>query len=251
MTDCPGSCNSAFRKARALYDAQLAAYHAELLKRGDTDPIPEQPQPPDIRPWLGEPVWCQRCQATIKRELAELDELAALLAMLPPGVRAATASQRERVKVSGTKVEESPSAAAETLEELSSWLRAVESQARVHRVHIPGMDTSAGADPVPRRGYLATELTTIIAWVYHHADDILIDQDMAPGFGSEVRRWHRDLTMAAHAASAAKHVKEPCPRCKRYTLWQTAGEDYIRCINDDCQRRLTRAELESESAGAR
>lgn len=247
MADCPGSCNSAYRKARALYDAQLGAYHAELLKRGDTDPIPEQPVVPDIRPWLGEPVWCQRCQATIKRELAELDELAALLAMLPPGVRAATASQRERVKVSGTKVEESPSAGAETLEELSAWLRAEESAARVHRVHIPGMDTSSGADPVPRRGYLATELTTIIAWVHHHADSILIDPDHAEGFGTETRRWHRELTNAAHAASAAKHVKQPCPRCKRFTIWETVGDDYLRCLNEDCNRRLTRAELYAES----
>jgi hypothetical protein len=232
---CPGNCNRAWRKARAIYNAQEAAYQKALANWKDGDLIPEQPQPPDIEPWYGEPAWCRACQSVIRRELSELDDLAALLAALPPGIRPPVTGQRERVRVSGSREEPSPSPALDALEELAGWLRDWESAAR-------------GTDPRPRRGWLATEITTITCWLYAHSSSLLADEGMALDFGAETRRWHRELTSSAHAASAARHQKQPCPRCHLFTLWRTIGEDYIRCVNTDCKRVLTVEEYERETA---
>lgn len=245
---CPGSCNSGYRKTRAIYDDAMTTYHDQLDKLGSGDPVPDKPEPPTATPWYGDPVWCGRCQSVIRRELAELDDLASLLALMPPGIRPAITGQREHVKVSGTKGTESPSRAADTLDDFASVLRGWESAGRVARHHVAGADLAAGADPMPRRGYLATEITTVIAWLYHHFEPMICNADLAQDYGADLRRWHRELMSAAHAGSAAKHIKKPCPRCKLYCLWENIGEDYISCVNEDCGRRLTRADLEAESA---
>lgn len=235
---CPGSCNSGYRKAWTIYDAALADYTAALDRTASGQAVPDPPETPTITPWLGEPVWCTRCQSVIRRELYELDDLAALVAATPPGIRPAITGQRQHVKVSGTRGTASPSPGGDLLEELAHWLRNWESAYRKE-------------DPQARRGYLASEITTGIAWLGHHFDSIIIHPDLACDFGSETRTMHRELTAASHAGSAAKHVKKPCPRCKNYTLWENIGDDYITCVNDDCNRRLTRADLEAETeAGA-
>lgn len=231
---CKGSCNSGYRKSRAIYDAEMTAYTAKLDNLTSGAPIPEPPDAPTVQPWYGDPVWCSRCQSVIRRELAELDDLAALLAAMPPGIRPAITGQRQHVKVSGTRGTFSPSPAADSLEELARWLRNWESAYR-------------GEDPQTRRGYLASEITTSVAWLSHHFDSLIIHPDLAGDFGSETRVLHREFMDASHAGSAAKHIKKPCPRCKQYTLWENVGEEYIACVNEDCGRRLTRSELEAET----
>jgi phage FluMu protein Com len=226
---CSGSCNSGYRKARALYSAAMAEYAARLNRDDGSTPVP--PDPPDIQPWLADPIWCSRCCAAIRRELAELDDLAAVLAAMPPGIRPAITGQREHVKVSGTREHASPSPMIEELDELADWARQWEAAYK-------------GRDAIARRDYLATQLTTAIGQLLFHFDAIIAHEDIAPGFGAEVRRWHRELTSMSHAASAARHVKKPCPRCRLFTLWETLGEDYIRCTNVDCNRMMTRAELD-------
>jgi hypothetical protein len=229
---CPGSCNARWRKAAALHQAAVAAHLSALAGLPPGAKAPDPPVPPDISPWHGEPVFCQRCQSQVRAELAELDDLAAMLAALPPGVRPATPDRREPVKVSGSKAAPSPSPAADDLDELAGWLRSWEAVARHED------------DPRPRRGFLATEVTTLVAWLYHHFGALITDPDVAADFGAETRRWHRELTAKAHAASYSRHVKKPCPGCGRYTLFEKPGEDYIACAYEDCRRRLTRAELD-------
>lgn len=237
---CEGSCNSRWRKAQALYQAALAAYDQALADLKDGDEVPEPPEAPDIQPWRGEPVYCTRCQSVIRSELAELDDLASGLAALPPGISAASDSRREPVKVSGSRPAPSPSPGADDLDELAGWLREWEAIAK------------GDGGPRPRRGFLATEITTICGWLYHHFDPLITNPEIAADFGSEIRRWHRELTAKTHSASFARHVKQPCPKppsgCGRYTLWEKVGEDYISCVNPDCNRRLTRAELEAATA---
>jgi len=80
-------------------------------------------------------------------------------------------------------------------------------------------------------------------WLVSHYDKFITHPDLGLEFGREVRRWHRELQEKARAGQVDKHVKRPCPRCRLYTLWARDGEDYIRCINDDCNRRMTREEL--------
>jgi hypothetical protein len=230
MTDgtCQGSCNNGYRKAKALYEAACAAYDKALLARAvDPDlPEPRRPEPPETRPWPGDPIFCLRCQGVIHRELAELDDLAALRASQVPG---GASGGDHSGRVSGSRTTSSPSPAVGDVDELAEWLRAWESIIR-------------GDDPRPRVGYLASEVTTVTAWLTHHFGTIIINTGIAEDFGTETRQWHRELTGKTKAGSGMRHQKQPCPRCQLYTLWLTDGEDYIRCVNEDCARLMTRAE---------
>jgi hypothetical protein len=226
---CAGPCNTAYRRKHALFEAAVAEYARVLETRRDSDPIPEPPQPPEIQPWYGNPVWCGKCMSSIREQLAELDDLAALVGAIPPLARPA----EESLRVTGTKSAPSASARMDDLEDLNSWLRGWESVARKED------------DPRPRRGLLARESTTLTAWLYHHFDVLITDEDAAGDFGGEIRRWHRDLARRAAAGQVRRHQKRPCPRCSLYTLWLTIGEDYIRCVNDDCRRVLSRAEYDA------
>ena len=226
---CPGPCNSTYRRRHALHEAAVAEYARKLETRADDDAVPEPPQAPDISPWYGNPVWCGKCMSAIREQLAELDDLAALVAAIPPLARPA----EETVKITGSRSAPSGSARMDDLEDLNSWLRSWEADAR------------AEDDPRPRRGMLARESTTLTAWLYHHFDLLITKEDAALDFGQEIRRWHRDLSRRASAGQIRRHQKRPCPRCNLYTLWLTMGEDYIRCVNEDCRRVLSRQEYEA------
>jgi hypothetical protein len=226
---CPGSCNGPYRRRRALYEAAVAGYARQLETRAGTDPIPEPPEAPDIQPWTGNP-WCLKCQGAIRSELLDLDDLAALIAVIPP---LAKPEETSAGRVSGSRDKPSSSARMDDLDELGEWLRSWEAIARGEE------------DPRPRRGFLATERTTITAWLTEHFDPLITSPDVAADFGEEVRRWHRDLARRASAGRMTRHQNKPCPRCCLYTLWMIIGEDYIRCCNEDCKRALSREEYDA------
>jgi hypothetical protein len=226
---CPGSCNTTYRRKHALFEAAVAEYARTLETRALNDPIPEPPRAPDISPWYGNPVWCGKCSSSIREQLAELDDLAALVGAIPPLARPV----EDGPKITGTRSAPSASARMDDLEDLNSWLRGWESVARKED------------DPRPRRGLLAKESTTLTAWLYHHYDVLITDEDAAGDFGQEIRRWHRDLSRRAAAGQIRRHQKRPCPRCNLYTLWLTIGEEYIRCVNEDCRRVLSRPEYDA------
>lgn len=217
-TPCIGPCNSRYRRARAEYEAALAAYDP-------ADEDQERPEPPDIRPWLGDP-WCTKCKGIIHSELALIDDVASILAARPP-LDVSGSDEETRVgRVSGTRDTPSPSPRMDELEELGGWLRDTESAFR-------------GTDPPGRRGYLATERTTIISWLVDHFEDHITHPDLAADYGKEIRQWYRQLAAQARAGTVDKHMKRPCPRCGLYTLWARDGEDHVRCINTECNRRMT------------
>jgi hypothetical protein len=223
---CNGPCNSRYRKARAEHDRALADYDP-------MDAAQSRPGPPEVYPVYGDP-WCPRCKAQLHEQLAQIDDAAAILAALPPSPN--DRSDDKAGKVSGSRDEPSPSSRMDDLEELGEWLRSWESAFRA--AILP-----EGEDPKPHRGYLATEITTITAWLVFHFDKNITHPDLAGDFGREIRRWHREMQEKARAGQVDKHVKRPCPRCRLYTLWARDGEDYVRCINPDCNRRMTREEL--------
>ena len=234
---CPGSCNSHYRRVTALYQAARAAYDDQVSRLQEGEPVPDPPEPPDVQPREGEPVWCSRCQAVVHRSLAEIDDLAAQLAHIPPGVRPASDTRREAVKVTVSQGHPSPSPAVDVLDELQRWLTTWEADYRHFR----------GWPSAPQRGVLSTVVTASCAWLGEHLTERpagLLAWPHAEDFGSQVLRWHRELRARAHAASFARHVKRPCPSCRRYTLWERVGDDYIACVYEDCGRRLTREDLD-------
>jgi len=224
---CDGPCNSRWRKADAEYRKALADYDP-------LDSAQSRPSPPEVYPFYGDP-WCPRCKSQIHEQLSQLDDLACLLSALPPSPNAR--NDDKAGLVSGTREIPSPSRRMDDLAELGQWLRDWESVLR-------------GDDPTPHRGYLATEITTVTAWLVAHFEPLITHPDVAVDFGRETKRWHRELLEKARAGQVDKHVKKPCPRCRLYTLWARDGEDYIRCINEECNRRMTREELAAMNMAA-
>lgn len=233
---CDGPCNSRWRKAQAEHSKALEEYDP-------LDPDQSRPLAPEVYPVYGDP-WCPRCKNQIHEQLGQIDDAAAILAAFPPSPN--DRSDDKAGKVSGTKATPSPSSRMDELEELGEWLRNWESLFRPVVLRVAGIHE----DPKPHRGYLATEITTITAWLVFHFDKCITHPDLAVEFGREIRRWHRDLQERARAGQVDKHVKRQCPRCRLYTLWARDGEDYVRCINTDCNRRMTREELAAMTEAA-
>ena len=222
---CPGSCNNSYRKARQLYEAAIAEY--------DPASDQERPEPPDIQPWPGDPVWCRKCQGRIRRELAELDDLAAFLAVTLP----ALTGPLDAGRVTGTPVAPSPSPHADDLNELLTILLDWENAYRGLR---------EWPSP-PRRDFLADVLTTCIAWLGHHLDGILAT-DFATEFGEEILMWHREMASKAKAGSGVHRKPARCPRCQLMLLTWREGDDYVACGNPDCGRLLSLDEYEHHAA---
>jgi hypothetical protein len=221
VADCPGSCNYRYREARAAYDQALAGYDP-------LDPHQSRPEAPEIRAWPGAPIWCARDAAVIRRELAELDYLTAMLAMTADGQRGARPGAKMPPK---GKQHGGPTASptADLLEELAGDLREWESAVR-------------GGEPLTRRGHLDTETSMMITWLCgqgQFAKAMLISRPVklpdgrevpwAVKFGEGVRHWHRRLVRITKAGTGVHHKPVRCPRCGELALYWTEGDDYVEC----------------------
>lgn len=223
---CPGGCNYHWRKAREAWEQALAAYDP-------LDPAQSRPDPPDLYPYPGDP-WCPRCKSAIRRQLAELDDLASILAAMTDGHR----GRRPGAKLSRGRKQgvPSPSPSADMLEELRNDLHGWETAAR-------------GTDPLARRGFLATETTTAVAWLAAHFDQV-ITADFAADFGAEVLDWHRVLRRVTSAGTGVQHKPVRCPRCDEYALWWAEGDDHVECRGKGgtCGRLIGMDEYEALAA---
>jgi hypothetical protein len=226
VNECPGSCNFRLREARDAYKAALQAYDP-------LDPEQSRPELPDIRPVYGTP-WCDRDQVVIRRELAELDDLASMLARTATGDR----GRRPGAKLPTRKGhgQPSPSPAADMLSELYStvceWERA-----------------SVG-EPKARRGYLADARTQALDRLVEHFPTVIVtavpmvvlaDGSKVPfavAFGKGVRSWHRRLRQLTSAGTGTHHKPVRCPRCEQLSLYWTEGDDHVECRNRACGRLI-------------
>lgn len=223
MIICEGPCNGRYRRAQAAYKAALAAYDQALLASANGSQAPVKPEPHDVIPYPGDPVWCARDQSLIRTALDELDDLASRVSRESNGPRAPVAAP----KVSGTRGPKSASSLGDMLEALEKDLREWEYTVRKRDTRV-------------RRGHLATSLTGSVDWLWAHFDAIIINPDISLSFGIEIRQWHRVLTYAGNAGSV-RHTKPlPCPRptCQRFRclVWEE-GTDYIECVS--CHNLMT------------
>jgi hypothetical protein len=228
--DCIGPCNSRYRRVIADYRDALSEWHEHAAARLPGDSEPAKPEEPDLRPWPGAPVWCGRCQALIRRQLAELDDLGSIVIAFNDGHRTATDHDS---RVSGSKTAPSPSATGDDIDDLVDCLLGWES---VHR----------GEDPKARRGDLATVLTTVTSWIVAHFDPMITNPDYAADLGSEIRTWHFRLSARGKAGTGRTPRHLPCPRCQHRSLVQEQGDGYIECTNPGCGRLLSMDDYDAE-----
>ena len=222
---CPGPCNRRHREARDAYRQALADYDP-------LDSSQSRPEPPEIVPWLGDPVWCGVCAPVVRLRLAQLDDLIALRKATADGHKQSDEAERVSGSSSGVR---SPSQEADDEDDAASMLTGWE---RAYR------DLRGWPSPAPR-GDLASVATSCIAWLMHHLDGIL-RSPLAADFGLEILRWHRDL--AGSAKAGVRTLRKPlrCPSCQYLTLMWTEGEQQVTCANPACNRILSYAEYETE-----
>ena len=230
---CPGKCNYAWRSARASFDEALAAYDP-------LDATQSRPIPPQIIAVPGNP-WCGGCQATIRRQLAEIGTLAAHLSAGADGFTPATLGDR----VTGTPGRRSPSPAADTILELYSVLFGWE---------CAWWEIRFGRDgPPDRRGFLADKLTDCIVWLIDHFGGMICHGDtpdragIGRPFGEEIRDWHKSLVGRTKAGTRVRPMPLRCPGhgCGELSLTWREGDEYVRCGNRICGAALTRTEYDT------
>lgn len=222
---CPGPCNRRYREARDAYRQALADYDP-------LDSAQSRPDPPEIRPWPGEPAWCGPCASRVRLYLAQLDDLIALRKAPADGHRQSDAAER----VSGSAAAPTASQAGDDEDEAAAMLTGWEGAYR---------DIRGWPSPAPR-GELASVETTCIAWLLHHLDGIL-RSPVAEDFGLEILRWHREFTGSAKAGVRTLRKPMRCPSCQYLTLMWTEGEQQVNCENPACNRILSLAEYEAET----
>jgi hypothetical protein len=210
MDACPGVCNSAWRAT------------------GEGDPRP------------GDPIYCAMDFARIRRLLAELDDLAALLEYHTTGY----SEKQAGIRAYTTPEPPSPSSSADDLDELERMLLAWEDAYRDdHNRNHPG---SPWPSP-PRRGTLAAVITSTVAWLTSHLDGIL-RSGLAEDFGAEIGQWHREFVGKTRAGTGRHRKPVPCPRCGLRLLTWEDGDDYLACSG--CNRHMSMDEYRDELAAA-
>lgn len=239
---CPGRCNARARKLQADHETAVAAYeHAlerwhdakgQALDAGDADVLdaldrarPRPPAEPDITWTPGEPTWCARDSAAIRRALVEIDDLAALLESWSDGHRGASSGERTS---SRRTTAASPSPIADTLDEMYQMLARVEADWRDAHEHLPPRPRRAGPEARPRT----------IAWLLGQLDQILAHPGSVP-FGRGVLAWQSRLQHLAKSDPVVRRRPVPCPRCD-YRALRTRDDGYTQCGH--CGRLLSEDE---------
>ena len=200
---------------------------------GETGPRPPatygpRPEPPDVRPALGVPLWCPRCTAVIRACLAELDELIPLRLHQADGYGTPSDYSTTRVQRSN-EAPPSPSPGHDDLDEVLDWLREWETAYR---------DTLGWPSPPPR-GTSAHALTSTTVWLLARLDRILAHPEIGEPFGVGVQWWHRRLESATSTRPPLRRKPVPCRRCGRNSLY----------FHDDASRPTVRCHADADTCG--
>ncbi|MGH3376002.1 MAG: hypothetical protein ACRDP6_14785 [Actinoallomurus sp.] len=235
---CHGPCNRGYRRAiddhetaKVIHEAALATYeedtlpayedahawwktHADagvLVVREPTRPAPPtKPTEPTIAHNVADPVWCTRCPGAIRAALANLDDLADLLASWSDGHRGATSG--EKVGKTGPKAHPgSPSPIGDTLDELYGALVEIEDLWR----------DANGYLKRPQRARDARARRQVIAFLAEELRDILNNPGSVK-FGLGILAWERRLQAMTTSEPVIQRRPAHCPKCGRRALWSRA-----------------------------
>lgn len=196
-TPCPGTCNTAWRKA-------------ELARDHNDKPVPHT-----LRPQVGYPVWCDRCARGIAARLLELDDLVPMLEQELAGRRAGI-DDGTGIKAPGNHTP-SPSPVVDDLDEILRTLHLWEDSYRELR----------GFPPRPARP-ADLRFAHCIQWLHGRILGIL-GAPFAEELGRDVIRLHAMARRRTSTNPAKRRMPEPCPRCDLKAVTHHAGDAHVAC----------------------
>ena len=228
---CLFRCNSRWRQAVATHDTALSAWIAV----GCTGP---EPDPVELEPWPGDPVYCARCASVIRAALRELPLAYRALATTKFLTRSASADEERRGR---SDVPPSPSPGADHADEILRTTTAWEDDLRRHLRHQSATDRFG--DP------LAT-LTAAVEYLITHWTAMIGRVECAADFGQETWRLHATAVAMVKNKPVRRFLPVPCPSCDTRALVQEEGLAkrpwYVECSErlGGCSRLYSELEYE-------
>jgi hypothetical protein len=215
-TVCPGSCNTAWRRAEAAL-AETGTEHA-------------------LTPNWGRPAHCDGCTTRTRHQLAALPELLAAVHL--------EALHGTRVKTSGTigRIHNPawPGEAARMLTDLIGGGLAdlADDVAHLRRLTPPGAVGEAR-----RINKAAALLLAHWDWaVQHHPCAAELWERDSANPGAQAAGWYRIALRFTRRDRLREQLIAPCPHCHLRTLARDDGDQWIECRNPLCGLLLSGSE---------
>lgn len=210
---CPSSCNWRWRDAMDDYKEAVEEWGASGC-RGN------EPQPPEIEPWPGEPVLCRKCGASARGALRELPLAYKALDGMKYLTRTASADQERRGRSDAAP---SPSPGADHQDEIRRTVGMWEDDLRRHLRHDAARDTGNAAD----------DLTNSVEYLNRNWQAMAERAECAGDFADEIKTLHRTAVAMVKNKTVRRTLPVACPSCDLETLIQEEGAPgkpwYVEC----------------------
>lgn len=227
---CPSRCNHRWRQA-------VEAHEDAMQKWVGRGCVGEEPQPPEIEPWQGEPVLCRKCSAIARGALRELPLAYEALATVKFLTRTASADEERRGRAD---VPPSPSPGADHQDEICRTVTAWEDDLRQHLRHDAASDTGQQRD----------DLGASVEYLNRNWRAMIERPECAGDFADEISRLHRITVAMVKNKPVRRHLPVACPSCDMMTLIQEEGFAgrpwYVECSAHlgGCERLFSESEYE-------
>jgi hypothetical protein len=214
---CVGPCNHRWRQAAEAYDKAMKKW----LNRGR---VGEEPRPPEIQPWDGQPVWCNKCAAIVRRALRELPDAYSALESMKYRSRTSAPDEERRGRADAAP---SPSPGADHQDEILRTTCMWEDDLRRHLRHDAATDEF---------GDLHATLVQASEYLNRNFADMIRREECAKDFGDEVSKLYRNTVAMVKNKPGRKHLPCPCPSagCGVKALIQEEGLAkrpwYVECV---------------------
>lgn len=191
---CPHWCNHKWRKALEAHERALEKW----IARGC---VGEEPQPPEIRPWPGEPNLCRKCAAIVRAALRELPHAYDALESHKYLTRTASAGEERRGRSDAAP---SPSPGADHQDEIARLGSTWEDALRKHLRHQAATD---------QFGDHRATLEAAVEYLNANYLDLLetCDYDFVEEFANDIHGAYATAVAMSKNKPVRKHLPEPCP----------------------------------------
>lgn len=230
---CPHWCNQKWRKAVEAHEKAIEKWIGRGCK-GD------EPQPPELEPWPGEPNLCRKCASIVRNALRELPHAYDALETVKYQSRTNAADQERRGR---SDTAPSPSPGADHQDEILRLACAWEDELRKHLGHQSATDEF---------GDLRATLLASVEYINRNWQALVdgCDYDFIEEFANDIHGAYATAVAMCKNKPVRRILPVACPTCDMQTLIQEEGVAgkpwYVECSErlGGCSRLFTENEYE-------